>query len=119
MGIRLSALVAAAVAAGCGGASTAGSTLQTTASHTASHPAAGPARAAAGQDWPMFGREPSRSSATGSFGLPQSAAGHLRRQRVSLPGVVDSSPIYAGGKFVVSNTYGRTIALYHGGRILL
>jgi hypothetical protein len=74
-----------------------------------------------GGDWTRFGYDAARSS-TGpaKTGITAANVGHLVRQRVSLPGTVDSSPIYlrgvkAGGRtrdlFVATTSYGRTIAL--------
>jgi hypothetical protein len=76
--------------------------------------------AASGGDWPMFGRVPSRTSSTGSIGITAGQAARLHRQRVSLPGTVDSAPIFlhavmAGGSrrdlFLMTTTYGRTLAV--------
>jgi hypothetical protein len=94
--------------------------------------AAIPAPAAAAArllDWPAFGLDPVRSSATDlSTGITAANIAHLRRRTVSLPGTVDSSPIYLHGVSVagatrdvilVTTTYGRTLALDAGsGRIL-
>jgi len=72
-------------------------------------------------DWPEFGLNPQRSDVSElSTGITSANAGALRRLTVTLPGTVDSSPIYihaasvAGGTHnvvVVTTTYGRTIAL--------
>ncbi|MGO9490458.1 MAG: PQQ-binding-like beta-propeller repeat protein [Solirubrobacteraceae bacterium] len=83
-----------------------------------------PARAATGQtlqDWPEFGLDPQRSDVSeASTGITAANVAHLRRIRLSLPGTVDSSPIYLHGVTVdgaahdvviVTTTYGRTIAL--------
>jgi hypothetical protein len=79
-----------------------------------------PARGASvrNYDWPRFGYGPQRSNdvefATGVD------PGRLFRTQVSLPGTVDSSPIYLHGVsvggvtrnvFVVTTTYGRTLAI--------
>jgi PQQ-like domain len=72
-------------------------------------------------DWPEFGLDPQRSDATSRpTGITAANLGSLRAQRVSLPGTVDSSPIYLHGVdvpgatrnvIVVTTTYGRTIAI--------
>jgi putative pyrroloquinoline-quinone binding quinoprotein len=71
--------------------------------------------------WPEFGLNPQRSNATdASTGITAANLGKLRDRRISLPGTIDSSPIYAGGAqvrggshdvVVVTSTYGRTFAL--------
>lgn len=73
------------------------------------------------RDWPEFGLNPQRSDATNaSPGIARADFAHLRRVRVSLPGTVDSSPIYLHGVTVagavhdvtvVTTTYGKTLAL--------
>jgi hypothetical protein len=93
--------------------------------------AAPPARASARADgdWPLFGRVPARTSAAASSqGLRRDAVGRLRRIALTVPGTVDSTPIYLGGVrvagaqrdvFVVTTTYGRTLALdARDGRVL-
>jgi outer membrane protein assembly factor BamB len=83
----------------------------------------------AGADWPTFDVTPSRTGVfTGPTSINAGNVARLRRQRVSLPGTVDSSPIYlhgvrvAGARrdvFVMTTTYGRTLAVdAAGGRIL-
>ncbi len=71
--------------------------------------------------WPEFGLNPQRSDATESAtGITMANVAHLRRLRVTLPGTVDSSPIYLHAArvqgavhetVVVTTTYGRTLAL--------
>ncbi len=73
------------------------------------------------RNWPEFGLNPQRSDATNaSPGISRTDLDHLRRVRVSLPGTVDSSPIYLHGvtvagaahdTIVVTTTYGKTLAL--------
>lgn len=75
----------------------------------------------AGHDWPMFGLEPQKSNdSTASTGITAKNAAKLRRRRVSIPGTVDSSPIYlhaarvhgtARPIIIVTTTYGKTLAL--------
>lgn len=80
-------------------------------------------------DWPEFGLNPQRSDVSPfSTGITATNVAHLHRVTVSLPGTVDSSPIYlheasvAGARrsvVVVTTTYGKTLALDAGsGRIL-
>jgi hypothetical protein len=91
----------------------------------------GPARTTAARllDWPEFGLNPQRSDvSTLSTGITAANIAHLHRITVSLPGTVDSSPIYlheagvTGARHsvvVVTTTYGRTLALdADSGRIL-
>jgi hypothetical protein len=72
-------------------------------------------------EWPEFGLDPQRSSATNRpTGIGAEDLGRLRQRRVELPGTVDSSPIYlhgaqvGGGRrdvVVVTTSYGRTLAI--------
>lgn len=80
-------------------------------------------------DWPMFGLNPQRLNATNRpTGITAANVGSLRSRRVSLPGTVDSSPIYLHGArvrggthdvFVVTTTYGRTLAIDAGSGSIL
>jgi outer membrane protein assembly factor BamB len=93
----------------------------------ASSPAAGQAPRAAGatlDSWPEFGLTPQRSDATNAAtGITAANVGHLRDRRVTVPGTVDSSPIYLGGAkvrgathdvVIATTSYGRTFALDAG-----
>lgn len=72
-------------------------------------------------NWPEFGLDPRRDDATNRpTGITAAILASLRARQISLPGTVDSSPIYlhnvlvAGARrdvIVVTTTYGRTIAL--------
>ena len=72
-------------------------------------------------DWPEFGLDPQRSDVSeSSTAITAANVAHLHRVTVTLPGTVDSSPIYlhgvsvAGGThntIVVTTTYGRTLAI--------
>jgi hypothetical protein len=72
-------------------------------------------------DWPELGLDPQRSDTSElSSGIALAQLGHLRHVTVSLPGTVDSSPIYlhevtvegaTHNVAVVTTTYGRTIAI--------
>ncbi len=120
-------LAAAALAVGaCGAGSTAGRPLPVAAVPVGLRAATTPAAAI---DWPEFGGDAQRSNASdAATGIDAGALRRLRRQRVALPGTVDSSPIYlhavtvAGAArdiFVVTTSYGRTLALdATGGQIL-
>ena len=82
-----------------------------------------PARTSAAQlvDWREFGLDPQRSDTTAlATGITAANVGGLHRRRVSLPGTVDSSPIYLHAASVhgarhetifVTTTYGRTLAI--------
>lgn len=80
-------------------------------------------------DWPEFGLDPQRSDASGlSTGITAANVAHLRHVSVTLPGTVDSSPVYLHGvgvegavhdTAIVTTTYGKTLALdANSGRIL-
>jgi hypothetical protein len=72
-------------------------------------------------DWPEFGLNPQRSDVSESAtGITSANLSHLRHMTVTLPGTVDSSPIYLHGALVggaahntlvVTTTYGRTLAI--------
>ncbi len=74
--------------------------------------------------WPEFGLNPQRSDATNAAtGITAANVGRLRDRRVTLPGTIDSSPIYLGGAevrgathdvVVATSSYGRTFALDAG-----
>jgi hypothetical protein len=116
---------AAAVLLGCGGG---GGTSTTSAVSTSggetSSPASGAAAGAAAgssRDWPLFGRTSDRAGATDApSGVTAAGLARLRRIQVSLPGTVDSSPIYLHGVrvagrtrdvYIATTTYGRTVAV--------
>jgi polyvinyl alcohol dehydrogenase (cytochrome) len=71
--------------------------------------------------WPEFGLDPQRSDATdAATGITAAELGKLHDRRVTVPGTIDSSPIYLGAAkvrgathdvVVVTSSYGRTIAL--------
>lgn len=80
-------------------------------------------------DWPQFGLDPARTDTSSlPTGITAANVRNLRRMHVTLPGTVDSSPIYLhrvrvhGSRrnvIVVTTTYGRTLALdASNGRIL-
>ena len=85
--------------------------------------------AALNADWPLFGLNPQRTDATNRpTGITRQNIGRLQRRIIRLPGTVDSSPIYLhdvdvrGARrdvFVVTTSYGRTIAIdAKSGRLL-
>jgi hypothetical protein len=71
----------------------------------------GPASTVA-NDWPLFGYDSARHNSDPGSTINARNVGKLKRLQVRLDGTVDSSPIYVGGKFVVTTTYGRTEALH-------
>jgi PQQ-like domain len=86
-------------------------------------------KAARGGDWTRFGYDAARSgSGPRTTGITAANVGRLRRQRISLDGTVDSSPIYLrgagiGGRphdaFFVTTSYGKTLAIdADSGRVL-
>jgi hypothetical protein len=72
-------------------------------------------------EWPEFGLDPQRSDATEApTRITAENVGKLNDRHVSLPGTIDSSPIYLGGAQVrggthdvaiVTSSYGRAFAL--------
>jgi hypothetical protein len=112
------AAVVCVMAAACGSATPADSSTPTIARSAIPAAAAG---ANPVLDWPEFGLDPQRSDvASGSTGITAGDLGRLHRLRVSLPGTVDSSPVYLHGvtvagashdTIVLTTTYGKTLAL--------
>ena len=74
-------------------------------------PASTSSGAPAPHDWPLFGYDAARHDVSPETTLTAQNVAKLRRLQVSLDGAVDSSPIYVGGKLVVTTTYGRTEAI--------
>jgi hypothetical protein len=83
----------------------------------------------AGGNWTRFGYDAARHNAgPARTGITRANVGRLRRQRVSLGGTADSSPIYLRGArvrgarhdvFVLTTSYGRVVAVdASSGRIL-
>jgi hypothetical protein len=122
MRLRLAATVTLTAAlllsaCGSGSADTGSVSVREPAGSAAAAPSQGPLLS----DWPEFGLDPQRTDATNRpTGITAANVGRLRPQRVSLPGTVDSSPIYLHGVrvrggthdlFVVTTTYGRTLAI--------
>jgi outer membrane protein assembly factor BamB len=80
-------------------------------------------------NWPEFGLNPQRGDSTEqATGITSANVAHLRHLHVTLPGTVDSSPIYLHSALVdgavhetivITTTYGRTLTIdATGGRIL-
>jgi outer membrane protein assembly factor BamB len=79
-------------------------------------------------DWPRFGFDAARHNVAPATGITRKNIGKLQRQKVRIPGTVDSSPIYlhdvsVRGRsldaFFVTTTYGITLAIdAASGRIL-
>jgi hypothetical protein len=113
------ALSASVLIAACGGSSAAESSTPTIAAGAV--PTSSQASNSRLLDWPEFGLDPQRSDVSeDTTGISAAQLPHLRRRSISLPGTVDSSPIYlhgvqAAGRsrnvVVVTTTYGKTIAL--------
>lgn len=121
------ALIAAGLLSACG--SSAPADISTPTAGTVAIPSIAHVSATRLLGWPEFGLNPQRSDVSSlSTGITAGNVAHLRRVTVSLPGTVDSSPIYlheasvAGTKHrvaVVTTTYGKTLALdADSGRIL-
>ncbi len=113
------ALSASVLIAACGGSSAAESSTPTISA--AAVPTSSQASDVRLLDWPEFGLDPQRSDVSeDTTGISAAQLPHLRRRSISLPGTVDSSPIYlhgvqAAGRsrnvVVVTTTYGKTVAL--------
>jgi hypothetical protein len=115
---RRTALVALAVlVCGC---SSGGTTDVTTGTGTATPlPPATVTAQDAKHTWPLFGVTPDRrNDFRGPTGMTASNVTTLARVSIHAPGTVDSSPIFVHGRFVVTTSYGKTIALDRRGRIL-
>src|SRR5579859_1278496 len=113
------ALLASAALAACG--SSASLESASPAASVSAIPAASEAGARRLLDWPEFGLDSARSDVSEfATGITAANVAHLRRASVALPGTVDSSPIYLHGisvagsahnVFVVTTTYGKTLAI--------
>jgi hypothetical protein len=119
MNIRRTAVVLLAVlVCGC---SSGGSTNERTATTTvpaASSPTV-PLPRPPNATWPLFGVTPDRANVfPGSTGITAANVTTLAHVSIDLPGTVDSSPIFVGRRFVVTTSYGKTIALNRRGHIL-
>ena len=72
---------------------------------------AGALSGAPNTDWGRFGYDTARHNASPDTTITAQNVSKLVRRQVQLDGTVDSSPIYVGGRFVFTTTYGRTEAL--------
>ena len=112
---RLTPLLAiAALVCGC---SSVGSTDESTATDTV--PVESSPTVPAQSTWPLFGVTPDRrNDFQAPTGITAGNVTTLARVSIDVPGTVDSSPISVGGRFVVTTSYGKTLALDRHGRIL-
>jgi hypothetical protein len=124
--VRLALLLAACPALGACGASAPAEISTPTVSELAI-PAAGSGSGSGGGsagrllDWPEFGLDAQRSDVSEqATGITAANLGRLRRASVSVPGTVDSSPIYLHGVsaagasrdvILATTTYGKTVAI--------
>lgn len=119
-------LIAGALLGACG--SSPGDT-STPRADTSAIPNPAPDSGARLLDWPEFGLNPQRSNTTSlSSGITAGNVSRLHRMTISLPGTVDSSPIYlhqatvmgaVRGVAILTTSYGKTLALDGAtGRIL-
>lgn len=120
-------------AAGCALVSACGNTVpadvRTPTASVSAIPATTPTASTELLDWPEFGLDPQRSDASeDATAITGANVAHLRHLTVSLPGTVDSSPIYLHGVsaagatrdvIVVTTSYGKTIAIDAGSGKLL
>jgi hypothetical protein len=116
---RLSGVALVCLLAACGNSAPAD--VSTPTAETTAIPAPAHTSTARLLDWPEFGLNPQRSDFSPlSTGITASNVSHLHRITVSLPGTVDSSPVYlheasiAGATHsvvIVTTTYGKTLAL--------
>ncbi|HEX7625633.1 MAG TPA: PQQ-binding-like beta-propeller repeat protein [Gaiellaceae bacterium] len=72
----------------------------------------------ASTDWGRFGYDTARHNASPDTTITAQNVATLVRRQVHLDGTVDSSPIYVGGNFVVTTTYGKTEALTPTGNVV-
>jgi PQQ-like domain len=116
--LRLAVVLCTALLAGCSsGGSTDDSARSTTQPSTAFTTTTGGGPGA--PSWPLFGVTPDRRNDFAKpTGITASNVTTLARVSIDVPGTVDSSPIFAGGRFVVTTSYGRTIALNRAGDLL-
>ncbi len=113
------ASIGCALLASCGGNVPAD--VSTPTASPAAIPSATGASAQRLLDWPEFGLNPQRSGVSEkATGITSTNVSHLRHLMVTLPGTVDSSPIYLHGVLVdgaahntvvVTTTYGKTLAI--------
>jgi hypothetical protein len=115
------AIAACALLGACGKAAPADVSTPTASTSAIPGPRSAPTTVGRLLDWSEFGLNPQRSDVSSlSSGITAANLARLRRVTVSLPGTVDSSPIYlhaarvAGALrsvAIVTTTYGKTLAL--------
>ncbi len=118
---RLGLTVAACALLGACGSTAVTADVHTPTVSVAAIPSATRASASELLDWPEFGLDPQRSDVSDlATGITSANVAHLRHLTVTLPGTVDSSPIYLHGVtvdgavhdvIVVTTTYGKTLAI--------
>jgi hypothetical protein len=120
MDLRPAVVLAIAVlAAGCSGGGSTDRGTGTATATTEPAPVTIPPQQQPQNVWPMFGVTPDRANVSGvPTGITASNATTLARVSIDIPGTVDSSPILVGGRFVVTTSYGKTLALDRNGHIL-
>lgn len=112
-------LAAVLLAAGCSSGGSADSSTGTATATTEPAPVTTTPQPPPGNVWPMFGVTPDRANLSKApTGITASNAATLARVSIDVPGTVDSSPIFVGGRFVVTTSYGKTLALDRNGHIL-
>jgi PQQ enzyme repeat len=113
------AVAVGTLTAGCGRSGPAGVSTPRLSAAAISSPAH--ASSARLLDWPEFGLNPQRSNVSElATGITSANVAHLHQVTVTLPGTIDSSPIYlhdvlvdgaVHNVIVVTTTYGRTLAI--------
>jgi PQQ-like domain len=112
-------VLATACFAACGAGGDASRPTATAATDGVTKPSPHQAATGAGTDWTRFGYGIARYN-DAPHGIGASAVGKLAERRITLPGTVDSSPIYLAGVsvggskrdlLVMTTTYGRTLGL--------
>jgi hypothetical protein len=112
--LSISALAAACSSGGSTDSSTGTATATTEPAPVTTTPPEQP-----GNAWPMFGVTADRANLSRApTGITASNATTLARVSIGIPGTVDSSPIFVGGRFIVTTTYGKTLALDRNGHLL-
>jgi outer membrane protein assembly factor BamB len=125
----MSVLTACTMVAACGNSAGDAEDSSTPTTGAAAIPAPAHVAATPLRAWPEFGLNPQRGDSTErATGITSANVTHLHRLHLTLPGTVDSSPIYLHAAtvdgavhetIIVTTTYGRTLAIdAAGGRVL-
>jgi PQQ-like domain len=101
------AVLACLALAACGGGGGGTTTTERPAATSAATPAPTTKAPRHSPDWPVF----TTSRQATYTGVTARNVGRLRPRAIELDGTVDSSPVLAGGKLIMTTTYGKTIAL--------